>query len=161
VCFIEAKVLSDCSSTVTYDPVRNQLARVIENLLCFQANGHVPERLYFTLLTPRFFQTNESSRLYGYKMREYHDHARLLADIEGCKILRRNDAAYHYPDSLEQRLQVLKLNWVAYEDILESIFGKGLDIIQAPSANKALIEYVQRLPELDGVTGRRRLPRPP
>ncbi|MFO7650173.1 MAG: hypothetical protein R6X13_02370 [bacterium] len=42
VCFIEAKLFSDCSSDVSYDPLRNQITRVIDNLLCFQAAGSFP-----------------------------------------------------------------------------------------------------------------------
>jgi hypothetical protein len=38
VCFVAAKCLSDSSGDVTDDPLRNQLTRVIENALMFQAS---------------------------------------------------------------------------------------------------------------------------
>jgi len=115
VCFIEAKCLSDCSATVSYDPLRNQVARVMENLLCFQHDGHFPERLFFTLLTPRLLQRNESARLYGYKMCEYrNDPAAILRDIDTCCIEKRSDPGFVYPD-LSERLNVLRINWIAYE----------------------------------------------
>lgn len=133
VCFVEAKVLSDCSTTVTHDPVRNQLARVIESLLCFQGtDGSYPERLYFTLLTPRHFlkAENRGSRLYGYKMTEYRDHAALFGDIERCVIPKRHMVGWSHPD-LKQRLPSLKLNWVAYEDIFDREPGlAGLDLVR-------------------------------
>ena len=71
VCFIEAKLFSDCGISVTANPMRNQITRVIENLLCFNNNNNYEPDLFFTLLTPRDFYENPNSRLYGYKMREY------------------------------------------------------------------------------------------
>jgi hypothetical protein len=119
ICFVEAKCFSDCSPAVSYDPLRNQLAQVIENALCFQHEGEFPERVFFTLLTPRFFKEHPNSRLYGYKMREYADPEKLLADIELSRILVRNDAGYLYPQNLRERLKVLQLNWGCYEDMIE------------------------------------------
>jgi hypothetical protein len=133
VCFVEAKLLSDCSTTVTHDPLRNQLTRVIESLLCFQgAGGAFPENIYFTLLTPRFLQRveNRGSRLYGYKMCEYKNSATLRRDIESCKIPKRDEVGWRYPD-LEQRLRALKLKWVAYEDFFDIEPGlEGLDLVE-------------------------------
>lgn len=71
VCFVEAKHSSDCSTKVSNDVMRNQIVRVIENLLCFQDEGQYPEKVVFTLLTPRIFKENKKSRLYGYKMVDY------------------------------------------------------------------------------------------
>lgn len=154
VCFVEAKLLSDCSTMVTHDPLRNQLARVIESLLCFQnADGAFPENLYFTLLTPRHLQKTENrgSRLYGYKMSEYGDPTALRRDLEACKIPKRNEANWRYPD-LEQRLGALRrINWVAYEDFFDLEPDlKGLDLMEmamsaqiAPAAEERL-RFLQR-----------------
>jgi hypothetical protein len=122
VCFVEAKCLSDCSTTVTYDPLRNQLTRVIENVLSFQANGQFPDRVFFSLLTPRLFKDHPGARLYGYKMREYEDHDRLLADIEACCIAKRCQPGFVFPDDLKQRLTALRVNWVTYEELLGPAF---------------------------------------
>jgi hypothetical protein len=94
VCFVEAKCLADCSTDVSYDPLRNQLTRVIENLLCFQGNRQFPASLIFTLVTPQLFKTNPNARLYGYKMREYEDSGALSRDIEACRIAKREDSSY-------------------------------------------------------------------
>jgi hypothetical protein len=141
VCFVEAKCLSDCSTTVSYDPLRNQLARVIENLLCFQDNGKFPERIFFTLLTPRIFKENPNSRLYGYKMQEYEDKEKILEDIERCSIEKRDGGGFVYPD-MRQRLAQLRLNWVSYEDLLEPEYGEGLDIVRNPEDVKELKEKI-------------------
>lgn len=89
VCFVESKLLSDCSTKVSYDPLRNQIIRVIENLLCFQKDGKFPQNLFFTLLTPRLFRENPKSRLYGYKVNEYKNPKNIMDDIKMSSILER------------------------------------------------------------------------
>ena len=76
---IEAKALSDISYQVTFDALRNQIARNIDVLLDVNPNvlggleRRHPELTLFTLLTPRMFKDaqNWHSRLYGWLMREY------------------------------------------------------------------------------------------
>lgn len=74
---IEAKVLSDISAQITYDAMRNQIARNIDVMLekndglCYPLNQRKPERTLFLLITPQIFKENPSSRLYGYKMNDY------------------------------------------------------------------------------------------
>lgn len=74
---IEAKVLSDISCQITYDVVRNQIARNIDVMLeencalCPPLNQRDPDKTLFLLLTPEIFKKNPSSRLYGYKLNEY------------------------------------------------------------------------------------------
>ncbi|GAH87108.1 unnamed protein product, partial [marine sediment metagenome] len=65
VCFVEAKLYSDCSTSVSYDPFRNQITRVIENLITFQSDHEYPDRTFFCLLTPRIFKQRPFSKLYG------------------------------------------------------------------------------------------------
>ena len=144
VCFAEAKCMADCSSDVTYDPLRNQLTRVIENVLTFQANGVFPERLFFSLLTPRLFKDNPGARLYAYKMREYEDPRRLLHDLTLCRIPVRNGCGFVYPD-LIQRLERLTLTWTTYEELLAYRFGADLDIVNRPSEITGLKDYLEAL----------------
>lgn len=76
---IEAKVLSDISIGVTYDVVRNQIARNIDAMLesneklCDPLKKRDPNKSLFLLVTPKLFKDNPSSRLYGYKIKEYKD----------------------------------------------------------------------------------------
>ncbi len=118
VCFCEAKLLSDCSTTVANDPTRNQLARVIENLLTFQRDGALPGTLRFSLLTPRFFRDEGAdSRLYGYKYRDYSQRAEaLLTDLQRSQISKRSEAGWSYPE-LAPRLARFSVNWATYEDV--------------------------------------------
>ena len=150
VCFVEGKYSSDCSTTVRYDPLRNQLARVIENLIVFEGNGHYPENLIFTLLTPRVFRTNPHSRLYGYKMDEYRNSDSVLRDIEQSCLEKRYDLR-DSEEFLQERLTRLKLNWVCYEDILEREFGfRFLDLTsknwEEPESEK-MLEFIRALAE--------------
>jgi len=74
---IEAKVLSDISCEITYDTMRNQIARNIDVMLeenkelCPPLDKRDPEKTLFLLITPKLFKDNPSSRLYGYKFCEY------------------------------------------------------------------------------------------
>lgn len=135
VCFIEAKVFSDCSLDVKNDPFRNQIVRVIENLLCFQPHYISPIKMIFTLLTPRIFQNNPGLRLFSYKMKEYRDYQKdnvrkkILADINKARMEKRIEKGdWKYPD-IEERIKLLQIRWRSYEEILEKHFDiKQLDI---------------------------------
>jgi len=76
---IEAKVLSDISISITYDVVRNQIARNIDVMLESNEKPYTPlgerdpNKSLFLLLTPKLFKDNPTSRLYGYKIKEYQD----------------------------------------------------------------------------------------
>jgi hypothetical protein len=81
VCFVEGKFLEDAASKITNDPYRNQLERDIDSLLCFRPNGSFPDKLHFTILTPRKLKERPRSRLYGYRVEEYQkDRSRIVAD---------------------------------------------------------------------------------
>jgi hypothetical protein len=141
VCFVEAKCLSDCSTTVRYDPLRTQLARVIENLLCFQGEGKFLERIFFTLLTPRLFKQHPHARLYGYKMDDYKDPEKIIADINRCKLPWRAGFGPEHLD-LRERLAALRLNWACYEDLMEPECGTDLNIVGAPELVHGLKETI-------------------
>lgn len=74
---IEAKVLSDISYQITYDVMRNQIARNIDVMLeensdlCPPLDTRDPSRTLFLLITPRVFKQKPWSRLYGYKFKDY------------------------------------------------------------------------------------------
>lgn len=81
----EAKVLSDISYQVSFDMMRNQIARNIDVML--EQNDNLPEplslrqpeRTLFALLTPEIFRQHPHSRLYGWLMNEYHTNSMALA----------------------------------------------------------------------------------
>lgn len=144
VCFVEGKLYADCSTQVTNDPLRNQLIRIIENLLCFQGKGDFPEKLFFTLLTPRFFKENDQAKLYGYKMREYKEKENILRDIRASRNEKRERSEWRYPD-LSDRLDRLELRWVTYEEILEEEFRfDELDLTDLGKMRKHLIRELRK-----------------
>lgn len=107
---VEAKVLSDISYDVTYDVMRNQIARDIDMMLekndslCEALNSREPDRTLFLLLTPRMFKNHPSSRLYGYKFNEYKDDpASIGRDL---------------PHRIDSDLQSIsnRLGWLTWED---------------------------------------------
>src|SRR5690606_8906762 len=119
VCLVEAKYLSDIASKTTYDPARNQMARVIETALTFQSaessGCKYPDDVHFTLLTPHKFKSvnsfNSGSRLYAYKFREYQGNPQaLLEDIEMAAVTKRTQRDWVYPD-LKERVKKLSLHW--------------------------------------------------
>ena len=113
----EAKVLSDISTHVTFDPARNQLARSIDVML--EANPTLPapvsrrkpERTFLVLLTPALMQPGRTgdalskSRLYGWLMPAYKD--------PNSSLLRQ-----HLPhrDSNQLAESAERLGWASWED---------------------------------------------
>jgi len=83
---IEAKVLSDISHEITYDTMRNQIARNIDVMLevnkelCHPLDKRDPEKTLFLLITPKLFKEDPSSHLYGYKLSEYKTNPKSLSD---------------------------------------------------------------------------------
>lgn len=113
---IEAKVLSDISIGVTYDVVRNQIARNIDVMLeknerlCNPLKKRDPYKSLFLLLTPKLFKDNPTSRLYGYKIREYQD------KNKGENALKKD-----LPHRKEEDLQDIpsRIGWLTWEDFKE------------------------------------------
>ncbi len=73
----EAKLMSDISCDVTFDGMRNQIARNIDVMLDDRTHPVAPldqrrpDRTLFTFVTPQMFRMSPSSRLYGWLMKEY------------------------------------------------------------------------------------------
>lgn len=123
ICFCEMKWYSDVQPHVTHDMQRNQLARVIENAICFQGAGKYAEAVGVTLVTPAVFRDAPvRSRLYQYKFDEYKRNANaLLEDLEACPLRPRNEQDWSYPDNLAQRIEDLTLRWATYDDLFENL----------------------------------------
>ncbi|MEJ5914469.1 hypothetical protein [Pseudokineococcus sp. 1T1Z-3] len=109
---VVAEVLADIASSVTYDVVRNELARLVDVTLDAH-KGHPqpalrtrrPDRTCVLLLTPEVFRDDRTSRLYGHLHTAYTTH----------------------PDSLEKHLPhrpgpvvrsaAGRLGWATWEDV--------------------------------------------
>jgi hypothetical protein len=141
VCFCEMKWYADISCRVTYDLHRNQLARVIENALCFQTCGRYAEKVYVTLVTPAAFRdAAPKCRLYQYKFEEYNkpDRAPLIADLKACALTKSGPPKqpdWFFPRDLAERAKsLLSLRWVTYDELFDeknlpdsAIVGQLLD----------------------------------
>jgi hypothetical protein len=123
ICFCEMKWYSDISVSVSYDVHRNQLARVIENALCFQSRGKHADRVHVTLVTPAVFRDSPArSRLYQYKFREYDTgRAQLMGDLTGCILDSRDAPDWFLPTDLPQRVESLSLRWATFDELFESL----------------------------------------
>lgn len=118
ICFCEMKWNSDISESVSNDPLRNQLVRVIENALCFQNKGKYAEYAYVTLVTPAIFKDNPSEhRIYQDKFSEYKTNVACILNDLNSHLPKR----IHYPSDIRQRLETLTLHWVTFDDLFESI----------------------------------------
>lgn len=123
VCFCEMKWYADISVSVTYDVHRNQLARVIENAVCFQDCGRYADQVYVALVTPATFRDAAlKSRLYQYKFEEYNANpASLMADLEACILAKNEQVGWSYPPDLAQRVASFSLRWVTYDELLDRL----------------------------------------
>lgn len=122
ICFCEMKWLSDISPSVSHDVHRNQLARVIENALCFQGSGRFAERVYVALVTPALFRDARlKSRLYQYKVDDYRDAPSILADLGACSLEENRQVGWSYPKDLNERMKALSFRWVTYDDLFEKL----------------------------------------
>jgi hypothetical protein len=120
VCFCEMKWYSDISTGVTYDVVRNQWARVIENALAFRGGDRLAERVVVTLVTPNAFDpmAEHKSRLFQYKFVEYvQQPAKLIMDLQACTL----EKVTHYPQDMAQRVNNLKMKWVSYDQLFNEM----------------------------------------
>jgi hypothetical protein len=131
VCMTEVKWLQDIAVGTSYDPDRNQLAKVIENALTFQKAGKrpsYPEAVHVTLLTPARFKPPQGAApgvmLYSRKFNAYtHANGRpnvdgILNDInKALAPLRTTPRNWKYP-KLDERINSLHMHWVTFEDLL-------------------------------------------
>ncbi len=111
--FIEAKVLSDISYMVSFDVFRNQIARNLDVMLepsdkldsplCKRR----PEHSLFVLMTPRCFQEQPHSRLYGRVVKEY----RSMPDAIARDLPHRTDT--------DMQDLTRRIGWITFEDIAE------------------------------------------
>lgn len=137
ICFCEFKWYSDISIDVFYERHRNQLARVIENALCFQSEKYLPKQVHVTLVTPaRFLDQKIKSRLYQYKFSEYRDSTETLLDeLDACSLAKRDFGNFSYPE-IASRTQCLNLHWVSFQSL-------AMNAPESP-LKEAVVEFVSR-----------------
>jgi hypothetical protein len=113
---VEAKAMSDISHDVSFDPMRNQIARNLDVML--EPNGSLPvplsgrdpKRSFFLLVTPQLFIDHPTSRLYGWLMGDYRNNPDALAR----DLVHRSGELAGVRD---------RIGWVSWESINTSLPG--------------------------------------
>ena len=109
----EAKVLSDVSCDVVFDPFRNQLARNIDVMLDNRKGFLTPDpsKRLFALLTPQIFKVKPTTRFYGFLFNEYKRNSTLIAE--------------HLPHREANSLLDVpaRLGWLTFEECMEACPG--------------------------------------
>jgi hypothetical protein len=104
--FFEIKFTSDIAYHTTFNPCRNQLARLID--VGLEINEQNGKEILVILATPRKLY-EKKSRLYYYKIKEYTDPAKIKEDIEWRSISTIRD-------------NVLAVTWIALEDLIDALY---------------------------------------
>jgi hypothetical protein len=104
--FFEIKFTSDISHSTTFNPWRNQLARLID--VGLDVNEHNGKEVLVILSTPRRLYERKS-RLYYYKMKEYANPMLIHEDMPWRTVS-------------EIRDNVLAVRWVALEDLIDLLY---------------------------------------
>ncbi len=128
----EAKVLSDVSAHVSFDALRNQLARNIDVMLEPPTaaahpplNRRDPSRSYFVLVTPELFRKRPESRLYGHLLPEYMRSAEAL----------HRDLPHRTLDELSSIPQ--RLGWLTFEEIERTVPGSCRWLPAPPAVDRS------------------------
>jgi hypothetical protein len=104
--FFELKFTSDIAHETTFNPSRNQLARIVD--VALEANKTKDKQVLIILSTPRSL-FDKKNRLYYYKIQEYENLSSVAQDIE-----------WRNPSDVTKNL--LGVRWVALEDLIQVIY---------------------------------------
>jgi len=114
---VEAKATSDLSCEVSFDLMRNQIARIVDAMLekpdpqqSLPLLRRDPDKTIFVLLTPRLFRDNWQSRLYGWLIKDYQNDPTSL---------RRDLPHRASSDSVDWSRLSRRLGWLTWEDCAE------------------------------------------
>jgi hypothetical protein len=122
--FFEIKFTSDISHSTTFNPCRNQLARLVD--VGLEASEHNGKEVLVIISTPRRLY-EKKSRLYYYKVNEYNSPEKIKEDIE-CRSL----------STIKDN--VLAVRWIALEDLINALY---IDFAH-PEKDEALAFFKER-----------------
>jgi hypothetical protein len=104
--FFEIKFTSDISYETTFNPMRNQLARLVD--VGLEVNKETGKEVLVILSTPKdLFESR--SRLYYYKIKEYEDPKSIHHDLPWRNI-----------DEIRDNL--LRVTWIPLEDLIDELY---------------------------------------
>jgi hypothetical protein len=121
---VEMKFISDISCQTTFNPTRNQLARLIDVGIQIARNKTKPLILLLSSPTELFESKN---RLYYYKIKEYCSYAEIQKDIRWRK-----------QEDIEKNLLAVK--WIPLEEVIK-IFYKDFS---HPDKEEAMVFFRER-----------------
>ena len=104
--FFEIKFISDISCDTTFNPCRNQLARLVD--VGLEVNEQNAKEVLVILATPRKLYESKS-RFYYYKIAEYTHPEKIKEDIEWRSLSTIRD-------------NVLAVRWIALEDLIDVLY---------------------------------------
>ncbi len=118
ICIAESKWFDDIHKNKCF-PEIYQLSQIIDHaLLLHNKKGKFPDRVYVTLITPRYFKDQIgkfSEKIYLGKYRDYTENTKFLEkDLGLCPLT----FLEHNLEILINRISILKLNWVTFEELL-------------------------------------------
>jgi len=118
VCICEAKWSDDIHQNSAFPNVF-QFSQLIEHaILLHDRSNNFPERVYITLITPRYYQEQRSVLSKRNYWRKYHDYVasreRLAEDLRMCPL----GFLEYDVDKLINRMDVIRFNWVSFEELL-------------------------------------------
>jgi hypothetical protein len=106
---IEMKFTSDISIQTTFNPYRNQLARLVDvGIDVAKGDIEKPKKLVVLVCSPKEF-FDRKSRLFYYKIRDYSDYREVKKDIE-----------WRSQEEIEKYLQ--KVAWVSLEEVIRILY---------------------------------------
>ena len=124
VIFVEMKITSDISVQTTFNPYRNQLARLVD--VGIQVAMEEGKRLIVLLCSPSAFFVTKS-RLYFYKIKEYADYKEIYKDI-----------GWRSQEDIEKYL--LSVSWIPIEELIRIIYSN----FEHSDKKEALDFFVER-----------------
>lgn len=80
-------------------------------------------------MTPRSYRDKTTEKRYGSLINRYKNPKHIMDDILLSRIPERHEPDWNCPEDLEDRIKLLKITWVTYEEILEKEYRiKRLDL---------------------------------
>ena len=97
-------------------------------------------------MTPRLYRDKTTEKLYGSLINRYKNPKHIRDDIKKSQIPERRQKNWCYPEDLEDRIKMLKITWITYEEIFEKEYEiMGLDLTTIEKEPEKIEKIEKRL----------------